>query len=99
MVIMYVIYAGDSTTRFDRAYWVDEHLPLVRRCWEPFGLISAAAFFPAASGGGMIAICPCMFADETAIETALAAPTTASVMDDVKHFTDVAPVRYLAKSM
>lgn len=96
MVTMYVTYAGDARTPFDRAHWVDIHLPLVREAWQPHGLLSVAAFFPEGNGGGTIAICPCVFRDEAAMKAALAAPATARVMADVKHVTDVQPARSLA---
>ena len=90
---MYVTYAGDADTEFDRDHWINVHLPLVREAWEPHGLLSAAGFFPSGNGGGMIAICPCVFRDEAAMEAALAAPATERVMDDVKKVTAVVPAR------
>ena len=90
---MYVTYAGDADTEFDRDHWINVHLPLVREAWEPHGLLSAAGFFPFGNGGGMIAICPCVFRDEAAMEAALAAPATERVMDDVKKVTAVMPAR------
>ena len=96
VVTMYVTYEGNSQTRFDRAHWVDVHLPLVRECWGPHGLLSAAAFFPSGDGAGVIAICPCVFRDETAMTSALASTETKRVMDDVKKVTNVEPKRSLA---
>lgn len=93
MVTMYVTYAGDVGTRFDRKHWIDIHLPLVRDAWGPYGLLSAAAFFPDGDAGGLLAICPCVFRDEAAMEQALASPATARVMADVERVTDVRPTR------
>ena len=93
MVTMYVTNPGDTGTRFDRKHWVDAHLPLVREAWAPYGLISAAAFFPDGDGGGLIAICPCVFRDEAAMEHALASPATARVVADVRRVTDMRPAR------
>ena len=93
MITMYVSYAGDADTAFDRDGWIDRHLPLVREAWGPYGLISASGFFPSGDGGGLIAICPCVFRDETAMEQALASSATERVMADVKRVTDVEPVR------
>ena len=90
-------YAGDADTLFDRQYWISNHLPLVRECWGPHGLLSVARFFPADKNDtGFIAICPCVFKDEPAIIAALSAPETQRVMDDVPHFTKVQPTRSLA---
>ena len=93
MITMYVTYAGDADTRFDREHWINVHLPLVREAWEPHGLISAAGFFPSGDGGSLIAICPCVFQDEAAMEAALASAATGAVMADVEKVTDVQPMR------
>ena len=90
---MYVTYAGDAGTKFNRDHWINVHLPLVREAWEPHGLLSAGGFFPSGDGGGLVAICPCVFRDEAAMQAALASPETKRVMDDVKNVTDVEPGR------
>lgn len=56
MTTMYVTYPGDAATRFDRDYYVAQHLPLVMECWAPYGLQSCGAFFPSGDGAGTIAI-------------------------------------------
>ena len=96
MVTMYVTYAGDADTPFDRDHYLNVHLPMVRQAWEPHGLLRTAAFFPSGDGGGLIAICPCVFRDETAMRAALACPATQAVMADVAHVTDVKPMQSLA---
>ena len=93
MITMYVTYAGDAQTPFDRDHWINVHMPLVREAWGPHGLVSAAGFFPSGDGGGLIAICPCVFRDEAAMNAALACPETGRVMADVKNVTDVPPSR------
>ena len=90
---MYVTYAGDAGTKFARDHWINVHLPLVREAWEPHGLLNTGGFFPSGDGGGLIAICPCVFRDEAAMEAALASPATKRVMDDVKKITAVVPAR------
>ncbi len=93
MTTMYVAYAGDARTRFDRDYYVRTHLPLVMEAWRPHGLDSAAAFFPSGDGAGTIAVCICEFRDETALSAAFGSPLTGRVMADVKQFTDAEPLR------
>ena len=93
MITMYVTYSGDAAAPFDRAYWIDSHLPLVRECWEPHGLVSVAGFFPSGDGRGLVAIAPCVFRDEAAMRTALASPESARVMADVINFTSIEPSR------
>ncbi len=56
MVTMYVTYSGDANAPFDRGCWIDSHLPLVRECWEPHGLVSVARFFPSGEGKGLVAL-------------------------------------------
>ncbi len=96
MITMYVTYAGNADTPFGREYWINVHLPLVRECWGPFGLVRLGGFFPQGDGGGLIAIALCVFRDEAAMEAALASPETARVMADVDRVTAVKPQRSLA---
>ena len=95
---MYVSYPGDRRTRFDRTYYVASHLPLVRDCWGPYGLVACAAFFPTEGGSGTVAVAECTFRDDAALRAALAAPETARVMADVKTFTDSTPEQGVAES-
>ena len=96
MITMYVTYAGEADVPFDRDHWIDVHLPLVRKCWGPYGLESVSGFFPAGDGGGLIAIAPCVFRDDAAMEAALASPETAQVMADVDRVTKIKPQRSIA---
>ena len=34
MITMYVTYPGDASTRFDRTYYVQHHVPLVMDVWD-----------------------------------------------------------------
>ena len=96
MVILYVTYAGDAQTRFDRDYWLNKHLPLVRACWSQYGLERTDGFFPAGRESGLIAICPCIFRDEAAMHAALASPETRRIVEDVRNVTDAEPVQSVA---
>ncbi|WP_332693753.1 EthD family reductase [Bosea sp. (in: a-proteobacteria)] len=96
MTTMYVTYAGDPDTPFDRKHWINVHFPLVRECWGPYGLERLAGFFPQGDGGGLIAIATCVFRDEAAMKAALASPETVRVMADVDLVTAVRPQRSLA---
>ena len=95
MVLMTVTYRGEKTDRFDRSYYCDRHLPLVRAVWGPLGMETISAFFPeaneAAAGEetGIVAACLCGFRDETALQQALASPDTSRVMEDLPQFTDL----------
>ncbi len=90
---MLVTYAGDAQTPFDRDHWINVHFPLVRECWSPYGLTSAAGFFPQEDGAGLIAVGVVNFGDVAALEAALQAPETARVMADIAIVTAVQPQR------
>jgi uncharacterized protein (TIGR02118 family) len=96
MATMYVTYAGDAETPFDREHWIKVHFPLVQECWGPYGLERLGAFFPEGDGGGVIALATCVFRDQAAMEAALASPETVRVMADVDIVTAVTPQRSLA---
>jgi uncharacterized protein (TIGR02118 family) len=98
-VTIYVTYAGEPGVRFDRAYYVDCHLPLVMRHWSQHGLVGVAAFFPAVEQAGTLAICECRFRDEASVDAAFTSRETDEVMADVPHFTDIAPRRLRAASI
>ena len=91
MTTVFVTYPGDKTSRFDRKYYVEKHLPLVTAAWGPHGMQSIAAFFPSGEGEGTIAVCVCEFRDDAALTASLKAAETKSVMDDVPNFTDAQP--------
>lgn len=93
MTIMYVTYSGNAETRFDRDYYVREHVPLVMAAWGQYGLLSCEAFFPADSGSETIAIAECRFRDEAALFASLDASESDGVMADVGRFTDATPVQ------
>ena len=91
MAMLFVTYAGDASTRFDRDYFVGTHLPLVLEAWGPHGLETADAFFPAGDGGATIVIPVYVFQNEAAITTSINSPQTDRVMADVKYYTDAKP--------
>ena len=95
-VTLYVFYAGPADVRFDRTYYVEQHLPMVLRAWGPYGLQGLAAFFPASPADGTIAICECRFRDEAAVQRSLASPETVGVMADLPRFTDLGARRVRA---
>jgi uncharacterized protein (TIGR02118 family) len=91
MVTMFVTCTGDSTTRFDREYYVKTHLPLVMETWGPYGLRSAAAYFPATDAAETIAVAICELVDDAAVDAASACPGSDAVMADIGIFTDSEP--------
>ncbi|BFG81615.1 EthD family reductase [Paraburkholderia terrae] len=95
-VTIYVIYEGAAGAPFDRAYYVEHHLQLVMHHWAQYGLVSVAAFFPAVEQAGTLAICECRFRNAASVDAAFGSPEAPTVMADVPHFTDIAPIRVRA---
>lgn len=89
---LYVSYPRAGDSRFDRDYYVATHLPLVERAWGPFGLSAADAFFPTSDSAQAVAVAVLTFANDAAIDTALASPETPAVLADVANFTDIVPI-------
>lgn len=91
MAQIFVTYAARDGARFDRDYYVAQHLPLVEKEWGPSGLLTAQAYFPAKADADVVAIAVLRFRDEDAIAASLASPAAETVMADLAHFTDIAP--------
>lgn len=98
-VIVYVTYQGLPDSRFDRRYYVEQHLPLVMQAWQQYGLESVSAFFPAQPRPGTVAVCECVFRDEQGLQQAFSAEDTFGVMADIVQFTDLTPARVRGVSL
>ncbi|QGZ63387.1 EthD family reductase [Paraburkholderia acidisoli] len=98
-VTIHVTYTGEAHARFDRAWYVERHLPLVLRLWSRYGLLRVAAFFPAVAQDGTQAVCECTFRDAAAVAAAFGSPESAEVMADVANFTDMTPRRTRAAAI
>ncbi|RSD10221.1 EthD family reductase [Amycolatopsis eburnea] len=93
METVFVIYrATVKEFRFDRDYYESQHLPLVRKAWEQYGLESTTALYPVGDDG-IVAVAVNEFRDEQAAIEAFGAPESAAVMDDVLRYTDLTPIR------
>lgn len=90
MITILVIYDGSWERTFDRNYYVEKHLPLVRETWSSLGMQSTVALFPA-SDEGIVAMAACTFQDEAAVKKALTAPESARIMSDIPNYTDIQP--------
>ncbi|RYE23140.1 MAG: EthD family reductase [Sphingobacteriaceae bacterium] len=92
-VTIYITYSGNSGAKFDREYYLTQHLPLVMKSWTRYGLRSATALFPSGEGTSIVAVCICIFDDNNAVHAAFSSPEATEVMADVKGFTGITPVR------
>ncbi|MCM2129543.1 EthD family reductase [Larsenimonas rhizosphaerae] len=91
-VTLYIVYTGHQTDRFDRDYYVNTHLPMVRAAWQEHGLLQASALFPAEPPhDSIVAVAVCVFKSESALQACLDAPATGPVTADVSNFTDLMP--------
>lgn len=95
MVKLMVACLGDKTTRFDRAYYVEKHLPLTMQCWGPHRLEAAEAFFPSDPGDGWVSLGTYRFRDRAAVDASPSSRETERVMADVPNFTDAEVMRSL----
>lgn len=93
MISLVVSYPRSEDGHFDADYYVSHHLPLVREAWGPHGLDSIEGYFPAGDEGDILAMAVCTFANQSAIDTAFAAPRTDEVMADVANYTNLTPLR------
>ena len=91
--IVILRYEGAADDRFDRDYYVNSHTPRALETWNPCGLLSERAFFPAApaEGKGTVCMAELIFEDAASFKAALAAPGSAALFADVANFTDLSP--------
>ena len=93
-MIVTVLYPKTDTSRFDHAYYVQKHVPLVNRTYGAHGMLSFKALRGTSSlGGGPIyeLIALLEFADMDTFLKAAGAHSD-EVMGDVPHFTDIRPI-------
>lgn len=95
-VTLNVSYAGTSSSRFDKDYYVKMHLPLVQKSWGSYGLEACSAFFPSDDKVGVVAVAVCKFKDKQSLDDAFNSSATGAVLEDVKNFTDIPPNRTIA---
>ena len=99
MTSFFVVYPGDAKARFDRTYYVEQHVPLVERLWSPLGMQSISALFPSDENRGTICVCICTFSDKASIHAALNDPQSHSIMDDIRNFTESEPFQLIGESL
>ncbi|MGW6793989.1 EthD family reductase [Streptomyces chartreusis] len=93
METVFVIYRSNGENfRFDHDYFESEHLPLVRRSWEKYGLVSTTAFYPK-DEGDIVVVAVNEFRDKDAAVAAFGSPESEEVMSDIVRYTDLTPSR------
>lgn len=91
MITQLVTYSGKASGWFDRAYYVNRHIPLALEIGRPCGLISMQAFFPASQAEDMAAVAVMIFRDEQSIGALFAAPRFHELVEDRPRYTDILP--------
>jgi uncharacterized protein (TIGR02118 family) len=95
MPTLVVSYPVGDGTQFDAQYYVETHIPLVDKCWTPYGLSSCEILLPEGDQpwhGGVLL----RFESSAAIDAALNGIETPKVLGDLPNFTNIAPVIYRA---
>ncbi|MDH6554505.1 uncharacterized protein (TIGR02118 family) [Streptomyces sp. SAI-117] len=93
METVFVIYRSSGEDfRFDHEYFESEHLPLVRKSWERYGLESSTAAYPKGEGD-IVVVAVNQFRDEEAARAAFSSPESEAVMNDIVRYTDLTPTR------
>ncbi len=93
MTTVYITYPATTSTRFERDYYSKEHLPLVKRHWEKYGLRDLEVLYPEDDDSTVLAVCICTFTDDAAVSASFASPEAAKVMADIRNFTDTTPLQ------
>ncbi|MEG3159402.1 EthD family reductase [Sphingomonas sp. LB2R24] len=87
--IVFVTYRATSKSRFDRDYYLNNHLPLVATSWEKYGYEDSTALFPLNMSTDTIAICELRFRDDAALAASLASDEASAVMADIENYTNI----------
>jgi len=95
MLTVAVMYPAAGGAAFDYAYYMANHIPLVRRLWEPMGLqevrILRGAPAPDGAAPTYILIALLTFTDPDAF-TAAAGKHGSEIFKDIPNFTSAKPV-------
>ena len=102
MVLVSVLYPNQSGSRFDERYYLDQHIPMVRRHWEPMGLTDLRLLRGTATPDGGPApfrvVALLTFASAEALGQAAAAHG-GEIFGDIPNFTDVQPVAQVNEAL
>jgi uncharacterized protein (TIGR02118 family) len=102
MLVVTVLYPNEEGTKFDMGYYLDHHIPLVRRLLTPalkgVTVQQGVSGERAGSPPHYIAICHLLFESSEEYEASFA-PHAAEIVADVPKYTDSKPLVQLGKSM
>ena len=100
MIVVTVMYGSDA--RFDEAYYLQTHMPLVRSRWA--GQLAETRVLrglPAPDGSkpAYQLIAELSFASMSELQQAMGGPHAAEIMADVARFTDAQPVVQISETV
>lgn len=99
MAVLRVCYRQD--VRFDEAYYISKHLPLVRRVMGPHGLITVEVMKVASAADGSKPLYQVMFSahfpSELALRAAMQDSRMPEVLNDVQSFYDGMPEIFIGE--
>lgn len=88
-----VEYRVTESDRFDKDYWLHQHIPLAKSIWAEHGFLDGDGIVSKIDGGSL-ALALLTFRDDTSMAGAIAAPDNALLDADVPNFTDLSPKVY-----
>ncbi|GFF99469.1 hypothetical protein IFM53868_10306 [Aspergillus udagawae] len=90
-VLVQVIYPTSAAPTFNMDYYLNNHIPLVKKRWGPQGLQSCIVTTGAKDAGYHVQAIM-VWKDQASFENVTGLE---EVREDVKNFTDVAPYRWV----
>ena len=92
MIRLSILYPKTEGATFDHDYYRDSHVPLVVKTWEPL-----AAEADKGLSGPYEAAVHLTFADQNAVDAALAHEGRAALKADVTNYTTIVPVMQISE--
>jgi uncharacterized protein (TIGR02118 family) len=91
-----VLYPNSEGAEFDMSYYLATHVPLVLKCWGPYGLQAweVVEYKPSADGitPPFIASATMLWESPDQLQTALASEDAKAVFADRPNFTNTTPI-------
>jgi uncharacterized protein (TIGR02118 family) len=96
MVVFSVLYPAKPDGRFDPAYYLDTHIPLVKEAFAGSGLTGVAVQQGLSAGDGgpapFMAMAHLAFESPEALKASLTGPRAPEVFADIAKFTNIQPI-------
>lgn len=91
-----VLYPNDDDIHFDRAYYMNTHMPLVEKTWSKCGLVGwhVTEYSKSLDGSkpAYLITARLEWESEEALQNALKDPEAGKIFEDIPNFTNKSPV-------